>query len=222
VLAVDREVDMPGLLHDLPVLFGRVLNVKGHDIGPRGHQHADPPVGEAEDALHHILFRLLEDAGPGGLTEQDPDVFLGDLRPGGLTHPEHRKDRLGRYAQHPDDGGGDQGEEPYRARDRKGDPLGIVHGHPLRYQFANHKGQVGDDGDDSYGRKRTAVRGKRWDSGEYFRKRAREGCPTESSRDDSYGGDADLDSGEELCRVLSKVKGGCRPDIAVRRLLLQA
>ncbi len=222
MLAVDREVDMPGFLHDLPVLCGRVLHVQGHDVGPRGHQHADPPVGEAEDALHHILFRLLEDAGPGGLTEQDPDVFLGDLRPGGRSHPERRKDRLGRYAQHPDDGGDDQGEEPYRARDRRCDPLGVGHGHPFWYQFADHKRQIGDGGDDGYARKRAAVWGKQGNTGKDLCKGSREGCPAESPGDDPYGGDADLDSGEELCRVLGKVEGGCSPEIAVRRLLLQA
>ncbi len=95
MLAVDREIYVPGLDHLSPVLLEGVLHVHGHDVGTRGHQHADPSIAEAEDALYHILFRLLEDAGPGGLPDENADILFSNLGARRLPDTERPEHRLG-------------------------------------------------------------------------------------------------------------------------------
>ncbi len=184
------------------VFFKGKLDVEIDDIGAGNHQRTDLAIIEAEDIAHHVVLLALDHAGLGTFFEHGLDFFLGDALRFLLALTHQAQDGVGGEGEQTLEGPRHQREEVHRPGDQAGDALGVELGDTLGYQFADDDGDIGDHHDHQAGGGDAACLRVETQCLQLDRQRYRQDGFADNAVEDADRGDADLDRGQEACRLV--------------------
>jgi hypothetical protein len=108
----------------------RIGDVNPVDLVPRRHERAGSPVTEAEDSLEDLALGLFKHAELRSLPQEALDLLLRDRRPRERSACHQADERIGRCAQRPHQGTGQEREDFHGPGQPGGDPLRAVKGDP--------------------------------------------------------------------------------------------
>ena len=119
-----------------------------HHLGPRNHHLPRGQVGEAEDAVQHLLFVFLDYAGFLAGGHEHLQLFFGvhEGVPARPAHAERAHDGAPHAVQKADERPEDPHEQLGGPRHDERGPLGVLQGNRLRRELAEHDVKRGDHG----------------------------------------------------------------------------
>ena len=152
----DHVVDLRAAHHDLLVAAGphrldhrllAVVEIDPVDLVARGHDLADTPFADGEDAGHRVLLGLVQQAGLVARGDEEAEFGGRGQVPLALAgaqaeQPQHAVaepvEEMDRRPEH-------QQEQGQRAHDHERGALAALEREALRSEFAEHDVQGGDD-----------------------------------------------------------------------------
>ena len=193
--------------HAVSNLLGIVVRIDPCDIAAGGHDGADWPICQPENAFDHPSLHLLENAAFGAFGNQADDLLLGDRLIASRLHakePQHHPrgpakpgDHRPTYAR----------DEPHRPCDASRYALGV----PERYLFWNqlteNQGEIGQSDDDDDERNGAAIWSDQGKSVQRLPELFCQGRAAEGACEDANQRNADLDGGQEFARIARQLQG---------------
>jgi hypothetical protein len=177
-------------------------------LGRRHHHLPHGLVGELEDVVDQLLFRLLEDALGRALTDERADLgFRHERRLRRRGETERAQDGVRGCGQYPHERAGEEGEPEYRPRHAHGQPLRVAERDGLRHQLADDQRRVGD-GQHDQGERQRARRLTGAEAGQDGGERLGGGGAADRGGQRADERDPDLDGGQEGVRRLLEPEGG--------------
>jgi hypothetical protein len=154
VVAGHRVARMAVHQHRLADFGERVRHVEPDNVAPRGHDHADRAIAQAEDLLHDLFFDRLEDAALRALLDQHPHFFFGDHRLVEQFDAHQPQRPFAGTGEQPDQGRREPRQGGHGPRNPAADALGVVQRQSLRDEFTDHQREIGHDDYDDKDRQR--------------------------------------------------------------------
>ena len=193
----DEEIDYAEA-HNIPLKINRETNYsKDKNLWHLSHECVD-----LEDPVNEDRLGLVKGAHARALAEEDPDlIFRHGLFFVHIDADEADDDLRGPHAEY-DEGPAQRGEHEHGLGDGAGRFLRQRDGQPFRRELAQDEGGVGHDGNDDGHGQALRVRRDCRELRELRRERHRQRRAGIHARQNADGGDADLDGGEEIFRIV--------------------
>lgn len=215
------QAEMGRLLQHAPDLLRRILDVDPRELRPGGHAVRRGEVVQLEHPVHEDGLRLVERPHARPLPEQHPDFFFrhGLL----LIHvdAEETDDDLRRPRAEHDERPAQRGKHEHGLRDGAGRLLRDGDGQPLRRELAQDERGVRHERNDDGHSEPLRVRRDRGNLPQLRRERHRQRRPGKHPRENADGGDADLNGGKKILRIVRDLQRVLRLLISLLRHLAE-
>ena len=221
VVLIDRKMRVAAGDDLAPVDLLGVVDVEENDLRPRRHDRGDGQLVEAEHALDHLLFGLVEDARLEALLNQDVHLLV---RHGGFAatcEAEGLEQEVGDGAEDFDDGRNHPRHPLQGAGDQPGHALRVAERDALGDEFADHEGEERDEAHHPTEGDVIGPWRQHRKTHEPHRHLIGHGRSAERARQNAAQCDAHLHGGEEAGRFRGQLKRGQRAVVALVRELFQ-
>ena len=174
---------------------------------PGRHQAARRPVGDPHDAGDHLAFGAVHGARAFGLGDDQANLLVADPARLASGLPEQGQHQLARPVEHPDQRGGDAGDDPHHRGHARGDLFRRAQGDLLGHQFADDQRQIGDRHHHRPDTDRLREGGRHAGLDQACGEARTQRRAGEGARKDADQRDADLHAGQEAAGILGQPDG---------------